>query len=193
MVIWEMSAKVPKSTVRKGAGFRLLTAGTQEWWRMSTIEGLATIFGADDVGWIHDGVMGEERLHERGNWYIRQLFDPYPDLKLKPNFRALEIGSGLGYIRQAIARYGSSHGVPADCIVGLDIAAPMLEKAKARLGSGPPFEFLNYDGVHVPLEDGSLDFIYSVATLQHIPRNTSSTCSLRSSDCYPRPDSAFFM
>jgi SAM-dependent methyltransferase len=137
---------------------------------MSALQGLVKIFGEDDVGWIHDGVIGEERLRERGDWYIRQLFDPYPDLKLKPNFRALEIGSGVGYIMQALSRYGSSHGVPADRIIGLDIASPMLEKAKTRVGSGPPFEFLHYDGVHVPLEDGSLDFIYSVATLQHIPK-----------------------
>jgi SAM-dependent methyltransferase len=137
---------------------------------MSALEGLAKIFGGDDVGWIHDGVMGEEGLNQRGDSYIRLLFDPYPDLKLKPNFRALEIGSGVGYIMQALARYGYSYGVPADCIIGLDIAAPMLEKAKARVGSGPPFEFLHYDGVHVPLRDGSLDFIYSVATLQHIPK-----------------------
>jgi ubiquinone/menaquinone biosynthesis C-methylase UbiE len=137
---------------------------------MSALEGLAKIFGGDEVGWIHDGVMGEERLRERGDGYIRLLFDPYPDLKLKPNFRALEIGSGVGYIMQALARYGYSHGVPADRIIGLDIAAPMLEKAKARVGSGPPYEFLHYDGVHVPLEDASLDFIYSVASLQHIPK-----------------------
>ena len=29
---------------------------------------------------------------------------------------------------------------------------------------------MHYDGVHVPPEDGSLDFIYSVASLQHIPK-----------------------
>jgi SAM-dependent methyltransferase len=137
---------------------------------MDAVEGLAKIFGGDDVGWIHDGVTGEKLLNERADWYIRLLFDPYPDLKLKPNFRALEIGSGVGYIMQALARYGCSDGVAADRIIGVDIAAPMLEKATARVGRGPPFEFLQYDGVHVPLEDGSLDFIYSVATLQHIPK-----------------------
>jgi ubiquinone/menaquinone biosynthesis C-methylase UbiE len=97
------------------------------------------------------------------------LFSPFPDLKLGSGFRALEIGSGLGYIMEALERYGRNQGLQVDRIIGLDIAANLLGKAKARL-SARPFEFLQYDGVHIPLEDGSLDFVYSVASLQHIPK-----------------------
>jgi 2-polyprenyl-3-methyl-5-hydroxy-6-metoxy-1,4-benzoquinol methylase len=136
---------------------------------MSELRELAKAFGGDDVSWIHDGVTTEDGLVKRGDSYIQFLFSPFPDLKLETGFRALEIGSGLGYIMEAMERYARLQGLQAGRIIGLDIAAPMLEKAKARL-SGRPFEFLQYDGVHIPLADGSLDFVYSIASLQHIPK-----------------------
>ena len=136
---------------------------------MSELQELAKIFDADDVSWIHDGVKTEKELVERGDGLVKFLFSPFPDLKLENGFVALEIGSGLGYIMEGLERYFRIQGLQVGRIIGLDIAAKMLEKAKARL-SAPPFEFLHYDGVHVPLEDGSLDFVYSVASLQHIPK-----------------------
>jgi hypothetical protein len=136
---------------------------------MSELQDLAKIFDADDVSWIHDGVKSEKELAERGDGYIEFLFSPFPDLELESGFRALEIGSGLGYIMEALERYVRIQGLQVGRIIGLDIATNMLEKAKARL-SARPFEFLHYDGVHIPLDDGSLDFVYSVASLQHIPK-----------------------
>jgi len=55
-------------------------------------------------------------------------------------------------------------------ITGLDIAENMLAKAKLRLGGSGPYRFLHYDGITVPLPDASLDFVYSVAALQHVPK-----------------------
>jgi len=136
---------------------------------MSALQELAKAFGGEDVSWIHDGVKGENELMERGDRLINFLFAPFPDLKLPSGFRALEIGSGLGYIMEALNRYAERQGIRAESITGLDIAAPMLEKAKARV-SGPPFEFLHYDGLHIPLANGTLDPAYSVASLQHIPK-----------------------
>jgi 2-polyprenyl-3-methyl-5-hydroxy-6-metoxy-1,4-benzoquinol methylase len=136
---------------------------------MSELQELAEAFSGDDVSWIHDGVKLEKELVERGDGLINFLFSPFPDLKLPTGFRALEIGSGLGYIMEALERYAGHQGLQADCIIGLDLAAALLGKAKARL-SRRPFEFLHYDGVHIPLENGSLDFVYSIATLQHVPK-----------------------
>jgi hypothetical protein len=136
---------------------------------MSELQLLAKIFDGDDVSWIHDDAKTEKELVERGDNYVGFLFSPFPDLKLESGFRALEIGSGLGYIMEALERSVRIQGLQVGRIIGLDIAANMIEKAKARL-SGRPFEFLHYDGVHIPLEDGSLDFVYSVSTLQHIPK-----------------------
>jgi ubiquinone/menaquinone biosynthesis C-methylase UbiE len=135
---------------------------------MSELQNLAKIFEGD-VSWIHDGLGTEKELAERGDGYIRFLFNPSPDLKLRNGFRALEIGSGLGYIMEALERYAQLQGLQVGRIIGLDIAAPMIEKAEVRL-AGRAFELLLYDGVHIPLEDSSLDFVYSVATLQHIPK-----------------------
>jgi SAM-dependent methyltransferase len=46
----------------------------------------------------------------------------------------------------------------------------MIEKAKSRVGEKSNFAFVHYDGVNVPLPDGSFDLIYSVASLQHVPK-----------------------
>jgi Methyltransferase domain len=137
---------------------------------MSELRGLAKHFGTDDVTWNHDGVKTEKELVERGDQYINFLFSPFPDLNLGTGFRALEIGSGRGYVMEALERYAGLQGLQAGRIIGLDIAGPMLEEAKSRL-SGRPFELLQYDGVDIPLEDGSLDFVYSVASLQHMPKH----------------------
>jgi cyclopropane fatty-acyl-phospholipid synthase-like methyltransferase len=136
---------------------------------MSELQDLARVFDGDDVSWIHDGFRTEKELAERGDRYIEFLFCPFPDLKLESGFRPLEIGSGLGYIMEALERYARIQRLQVGRIIGVDIAANMLEKAKARISS-PRFEFLKYDGVHIPLEDGALDFVYSVASLQHIPK-----------------------
>jgi len=155
--------------VRASKGDQPIFLNRFEGKEMSELEDLAKVFDGDDVSWIHDGFKTEKELVERGDRYMEFLFSPFPDLKLPRGFRALEIGSGLGYIMEALERYAQIQGVPAERIIGLDIAANMLEKAKARISSRP-FDFLHYDGVHVPFEDGSLDFVYSVASLQHIPK-----------------------
>ena len=136
---------------------------------MSELQNLVKVFDADDISWIHDGRKTEKELVERGDYYIEFLFNPFPDLKLTSGLRALEIGSGLGYIMEALDRYAQIQGLQVGRIIGLDIAANMIEKAKTRL-SGRPFEFLHYDGLHIPSENNSLDFVYSVASLQNIPK-----------------------
>ena len=55
-------------------------------------------------------------------------------------------------------------------MTGLDIAENMLAKARERIAGKGPFQFIHYDGVHVPVSDESFDFIYSIAALQHIPK-----------------------
>jgi len=59
-------------------------------------------------------------------------------------------------------------------ITGLDVAQGMIDKARALLARDRVdtrnVDFVHYDGVDVPLPDESLDFVYSVASLQHAPR-----------------------
>jgi ubiquinone/menaquinone biosynthesis C-methylase UbiE len=50
----------------------------------------------------------------------------------------------------------------------------MLEKAKERMhrdGVGSSaIQFLAYDGIHIPASDDTIDYVYSVACLQHVPK-----------------------
>jgi SAM-dependent methyltransferase len=87
----------------------------------------------------------------------------------KPGAVVLEIGGGLGYVMEAAVKRCAPRRV-----IGLDVAPSMIEKAKARLArdgvADARLEFLLYDGVTIPLPDDSVDYVYSVATLQHVPK-----------------------
>jgi len=117
---------------------------------------------------IHDGA-DASRLRERGQWYIRTLVQLFPWAVPKPGGVLLDIGSGLGYVMQAALEQFAPQR-----LIGLDVAPSMIEKAKARLTrdrvSDSRLEFLHYDGVTIPLPDNSIDYVYSVASLQHVPK-----------------------
>jgi len=107
-------------------------------------------------------------LRERGERLIATLSRHFPAAMPEPGGVLLEIGSGVGYLMEAASRKFQ----PAR-IIGLDIAPAMIEKAKERLARDAvdiPAEFMSYDGISVPIADHSVDYIYSVACLQHIPK-----------------------
>ncbi|HTT79410.1 MAG TPA: class I SAM-dependent methyltransferase [Stellaceae bacterium] len=120
-------------------------------------------------GRIHDG-FPFDRLVERADKYVGRIMWMGRDTPLKIGARTLEIGSGTGYLMQGVERHLRLAGRPAERILGLDIAEHMLARARARLASDPVFGFVHYDGIDVPLPDRSLDLIYSVSVLQHIPK-----------------------
>lgn len=120
---------------------------------------------------IHDGADGVSKLQERAIWYVEQLlFGNFPQSLPSAEANILEIGSGLGWIMEAMNEYLCGLDSPPKTITGLDIAPNMLAKARLRLGQRAPFAYQSYDGIHVPFDDCSLDLIYSVACLQHVPR-----------------------
>ena len=117
---------------------------------------------------IHDGAQ-REQLHARAASYLNTFERLFPKLTPKKGARLMEIGSGVGYVmEEALQRYK-----PAS-IVGLDVAAGMIKHARQRLRrdgvDARAVEFVHYDGIDVPLPDASIDYIYSVASLQHAPR-----------------------
>ncbi len=117
---------------------------------------------------IHDGVP-REALKDRAAGYINTFARLFPWAMPKPGAHIMEVGSGLAYIMQAAAaRFAPER------IVGLDVAAGMIDKAKQRLARDGArearFEFSVYDGITIPFDDSSFDFVYSVAAIQHIPK-----------------------
>jgi ubiquinone/menaquinone biosynthesis C-methylase UbiE len=142
---------------------RLDHVAAQTWNQERSIEDTSNV--------IHDGARTNDELRERAKGYVSGLlFGSFLQAVPGRDASILEIGSGLGWIMQAMNEYLSQRSLAPRSVVGLDIAPNMIEMAKRRLGTMEPFSFLLYDGLNVPLSDSSLDLIYSVAALQHVPR-----------------------
>ena len=119
---------------------------------------------------IHDGATDEQALIARADGLLASFFSLFPYVTIPKLFSALEIGGGLGYIMEALNRWAARTGNPPKEIIGLDIAPSMIAKAKMRLAGRSTLDFMHYDGIHVPIQDSMLDFVYSVSCLQHIPK-----------------------
>ncbi len=74
----------------------------------------------------------------------------------------LEIGCGVGRITEFIA--GSFEKVYA-----VDISGEMIKKLKNRLQGISNIKAFETDGVSLPLEDDSVDFVFSYIVFQHMP------------------------
>ncbi len=119
---------------------------------------------------IHDGFTD---LVGRANERIAKIVEFFPGaIPVRPDVRAMEIGGGVGYIMEALGRQFDATGVTGWRIIDLDIAEHMMAKAKERLGTNTRWAFCHYDGLTVPFSDHSLDFIYSIAALQHVPKES---------------------
>jgi len=81
--------------------------------------------------------------------------------------RALDFGCGVGRLTQALADH-------FERVVGVDIAASMVERARQANRHGDRVQYLvnAVDDLRA-LESGSFDFVYSNITLQHVPPEAS--------------------
>jgi ubiquinone/menaquinone biosynthesis C-methylase UbiE len=117
---------------------------------------------------IHDGV-ALDQLRQRARGYVETMYSLFPQAQPKAADTVCEIGSGVGYIMEAVRE--RCH--PAR-IIGLDVAPAMIEHARARLArdgvDATGMEFECYDGVTLPFADRSIEHFYSVACLQHVPK-----------------------
>lgn len=81
--------------------------------------------------------------------------------------RALDFGCGVGRLTQALADH-------FDRVAGVDIAASMIERARAANRHGDRVQYLvnAVDDLSV-LDSNGFDFVYSNITLQHVPPEAS--------------------
>jgi SAM-dependent methyltransferase len=78
--------------------------------------------------------------------------------------RALDLGCGLGRLSRALAHR-------FDEVVAVDVSAEMVRRAEELhpRSEFPNVSFHATDGVHLPLEDESVDFVFSYEVFQHLP------------------------
>lgn len=105
------------------------------------------------------------RFFALGEQRARELIDPVlREIGLDPAGRtALDFGCGVGRFTRALAtRFGR-------CI-GVDVAEGMIERARQlhRDWQGR-VDFRASDGVSLPVEDHSVDFVWSYEVFQHFP------------------------
>jgi SAM-dependent methyltransferase len=85
-------------------------------------------------------------------------------LDIKPGTRVLDVGCGAGQLALIAARAGAQ-------VVGCDIAANWLEKARARAAAeGLDITFEEGDAESLPYEDGQFDAVISLIGAMFAPR-----------------------
>lgn len=76
--------------------------------------------------------------------------------------RVLDFGCGVGRISNALAEQGLE-------VVGVDIAASMIERAEQLNSHRDRLQFVAYDGGELPFPDDSFDAAVTLIVLQHCP------------------------
>ena len=101
--------------------------------------------------------MERERLWNANIQYHSLLIGAIP----QPAQRVLDVGCGDGVLTSQLAQAG------VRCVVGLDLDASVLERARARHADSA-IEWVTGDIFRVPFERGAFDAVVSVATLHHV-------------------------
>lgn len=84
-------------------------------------------------------------------------------LDVSPQWRALEIGCGVGRLVRPLARRIAR-------VVGVDLSDAMLARARDYCGGLPNVELVRTDGGLDSLPDAGFDFVFSHIVFQHLPR-----------------------
>ena len=101
---------------------------------------------ASSVGALHDAL-------------VDGFFADLPD-----GCRVLDVGCGSGPVARRIARRN-----PRAEVVGIDLSAGQIERAKRRGAGVPNLRFERGDAMDLALPDGGFDVALSVASIKHWP------------------------
>jgi SAM-dependent methyltransferase len=107
-------------------------------------------------------VAGVDGFFDLGEHFASVLVDPV--LAGVAHGRALDHGCGLGRVTRALAsRF--------DEVVGVDVSPEMVRRAEELHSPAefPNVRFQATDGLHLPLEADSVDFLFSYEVFQHLP------------------------
>lgn len=116
---------------------------------------------------LHDGVR-KDGLWDRATDRRDTLFQrSFPEAKPQPGANILELGSGVGWIMQAVL-----DDFPQSTITGLDISLNCIRMARKRW-QDTRANFVQYDGERFPFADGAFDNIYSISCIQHIDKSAA--------------------
>jgi SAM-dependent methyltransferase len=110
------------------------------------------------------GSMVYDNVQARMRRLFSALQQPTEWLNIPAGGIALDVGCGPGTVTASLARAAG----PGGLALGLDISEAMLARA-VRAEAGPQIGFLRADAQRLPLRDGTVDAVVSVAVLQLVP------------------------
>jgi SAM-dependent methyltransferase len=110
------------------------------------------------------GSMVYDNLQARMRRLFSALQQPTDWLNIPAGGIALDVGCGPGTVTASLA----SAAGPGGLALGLDISEAMLARA-VRAEAGPQIGFLRADAQRLPLRDGTVDAVVSIAVLQLVP------------------------
>jgi ubiquinone/menaquinone biosynthesis C-methylase UbiE len=121
---------------------------------------------------INSTKKGFEESFGLGSFYNKQTQDQehlekiLGFLKIQEGFRILDLGTGMGYLAFPIAKK-----YPNVNVTGLDIVEQALVKnqEKAKDEGLNHLEFISYDGMEFPFENGTFDMVITRYALHHFP------------------------
>jgi SAM-dependent methyltransferase len=120
-------------------------------------------------------IMWRQQEWESGEFFasgkhdVDRSFAELASVGVTPHGRALDFGCGIGRLSQALAER-------LDAVVGVDIAASMIELAAGYNRYPDRCSFaLNTSGDLSQFDDASFDFVFSLIVLQHVGPDLAKT------------------
>lgn len=134
----------------------------QAWERLGSIDPYWAVLTEHD----HSGDSAHAGFFERGRQEVQWVLDLLAQHDKRLGDVAVDFGCGVGRLSIALAEH-------VHTVVGIDVAASMLDEARANNPHGPRVQFVHNDASTLPFDDDSVDFVLSLITLQHIPPRLS--------------------
>ena len=85
-------------------------------------------------------------------------------LGLRPGERVLDVGSGPGFLTEAMAQTVGAAGA----VCGIEISEPLLAFSRARCAHLPWIEYRHGDAAQLPIDDGCFDVAVSTQVLEYV-------------------------
>jgi len=122
----------------------------------------------------------EELAQKNAKYHInsdfgREITDDQFKQSGKEAYEKLILNDGLVWTRDSILDFGCGIGRLTEFmakdfknVVGVDISPTMLAEARKKLEGFKNVQFVETDGVNIPLPESSFDFVFAYLVFQHI-------------------------
>lgn len=123
----------------------------KSWNERAKLTGLNSVLDPNDISNKNFFI---DTIHKKA---IKQFINRYSNGKFN---KCLDFGCGIGRLADFLSQFSNTY-------IGIDVTDEMISKARKN-NKETNRNFLVYNGLNIPEENNSVDFICSVLVLQHI-------------------------